>query len=120
MRPIKFRAWDKMEKRMIPHNLLMAQQYARPLDDNIFNDDTHIVMQFTGLHDKNGREIYEGDIVRLEAGVWSDVAEVVFNNGCFILKCDYWYWSGRCISAHYGEYEVIGNIYENPKLLEKQ
>ena len=120
MREIKFRAFD--DGRML----------TMPLDKNfgisrffgILRDDA-IVMQYTGLKDKNGKEIYEGDIMH-DTSINARCA-VVF--GCFeTLLDDYGIgetspkfcveWSDK--SGH-GEIdvrnEVIGNIYENPELL---
>lgn len=81
-----------------------------------FQDDSRFeVMQFTGLKDKNGQEIYEGDIIR---GVrFGDVypeqlAVVEFNDGMF--QDSYWH---EKLQSHMGIMEVIGNIYENPNLL---
>lgn len=74
------------------------------------------VMQFTGLKDKNGKEIYEGDIVRLEQ--WEpEIYEVVFNRGGFCFRhsdTDVFYHDAKYIEKG----EVIGNIYENPELLQ--
>ena len=136
MREIKFRAWDTQNKRIF----MVTQMSFRPSNDvfRIWDDteDFHIenptdciLMQFTGLHDKNGREIYEGDIVyaplnqsRYEIciGTYSDLSEdsYIVHYGVY----------GRRINALSKSYEgmggaeryveVIGNIYENPELLE--
>ena len=72
-------------------------------------------LQFTGLHDKNGKEIYEGDIVRIDGGLkwickWSDNhARFYFDTG---LHKTYDF-----SAQESSDFEVIGNIYENPELL---
>ena len=88
---------------------------------NKANDSAYIVMQFTGLCDKNGKEIYEGDIVNC-VDTNPTILEVKFIEGGFcctssnILPFDInsFYPSIGC------RIEVIGNIYENPELLEVQ
>lgn len=68
-----------------------------------------IWMQFTGLHDKNGKEIYEGDIVKRDLD--GDVGMVEIDSGVFTM-------SGDCQLPLFQEtVEIIGNIYENPELL---
>ena len=76
-------------------------------------------MQFTGLYDKKGKEIYEGDVVSW--GVYKDDKDIVrFNEGRFLLR-DYYVSYQDNPNDAYGEginrLEVIGNIYENPELL---
>lgn len=83
----------------------------------IVNNDLHL-MQSTGLHDKNGKEIFEGDIVKMAKDVYSDPTyyEIVrHRGGAYRLEsnqhgCELW--------LRYTNCEVIGNIYENPELLE--
>ncbi len=130
MREIKFRFWDKngIQKGMSKPTTL------KEIGHNIGNyfNPNWIVMQFTGLTDKNGTEIYEGDIIRYyeHAGyLISDFTAVVgFENGAFgYKKTDGFidilesFCSHDCLEDDFLSYvEVIGNIHENPELLKQK
>ena len=110
MRPIKFRAWDKESKKIVfPnemwHNINLGLHISTAFDSHLgvmigLDDEDCILMQFTGLHDKNGKEAYSEDIYKDEVG----------NVG--IIEWDY------LLLARLQEikFEIIGNIYENPEL----
>lgn len=119
MRAIKFRAWSKSEKRMY-HNV---EQNKWCLYQNSFGEvlrsDDFDVMQFTGLLDKNGKDIYEGDIVRvinyLDGKEWEGHCHndfIIFSKGGFDLKSP---WAHESLKDN--EVEVLGNIYETPELM---
>ena len=129
MRIIKFRIFNKKIKSYIGiHSSAIMIDELNDLNDNL------IVEQFTGLHDKNGKEIYEGDIILFQTfSNWDDEsmkrhkATVIFKEGCFMWKIlkfgkkSVMYYANakeplRNTNSIWG-LEVIGNIYENPELL---
>jgi uncharacterized phage protein (TIGR01671 family) len=121
MREIKFRAWNGIEfYNPILSEGLVFENY-REFEDFCPADDP--LMQYTGLKDKNGKEIYEGNIVLAYNPNLDDekeVNEVIFDKGCFKLHSN----KSNVIDIPIGSYkqrelEAIGNIYENPNLLEK-
>jgi hypothetical protein len=120
-RELKFRIWCKgtstnvnfNKPRWIQPTDFILLKYYRCFQDVIESDD-FVIQQYTGLKDKNGKEIYEGDIV---SGSFYDEEyrhaetikhEVVFNNGAFNIALRNW---------HKPSLKVISNIFENPELL---
>lgn len=77
--------------------------------------DPNTVGQFTGLHDKNGKEIYEGDILGCPEDGYFLNEVVIFAEGCFMVKDDYTTTPMCAIDAQYRT--VIGNIHDNPSLI---
>lgn len=107
MREIKFRAWNKERKRFDYYDLIKDDtSYFGDCVGGYRHKHQYILMQYTGLHDKNGKEIYEGDILKAS---WGYQGEVKFD--WFI------YANLECTIAD--DVEVIGNIYENPELLKE-
>lgn len=148
MRDIKFRAWLKDDKRMVEVRSIDFHEEGNIITVNYndifgfeFNENEIELMQYTGLKDKNGKEIYEGDIVKFEGhGYISNVqcGEVIFKNGCFgieyitdiarkyewdktfhqIGKTEKWVDMNGSGTITY-TYEVIRNVYQNRELLEE-
>ena len=133
MRDIKFRLWNNIQDKMLPHNRI---DFDFIFDGNEHNDFN--LMQFTGLTDKNGKEIYEGDIVRILYTDWGSkpqgdtrtleqylidiahIGKIEYHAPSFfvMIKNRYDEWSEN--TTNYGKYgyiEVIGNIYQNPELI---
>lgn len=108
----KFRVWSKILSRYLgkndPTQMIMENGYLAYLsDESMIN---YSIEQCTGLKDKNGKLIYEGDIVK---------------NNKHMYQVE-WYVNGFAVNDGYDylidneEWEIIGNIHENPELLEKR
>lgn len=135
MRKIKFRAWNKALNKMYSHEDLLS--LTKNITINNFATGVYLplnsdieLMQYTGLKDKNGKEVYEGDIVKFldEKVTYSYCGadyNVFINTGKVIFSHDElmgWDITNRNMVIeevwHYREYiEVIGNIYEDSELL---
>ena len=119
MREIKFRAWDKINKEMINVESINFQErrvYRDVVSYRDFNDVE--LMQYTGLKDEYDDEIYEGDIVTLHNSRY----KVIFDNegARFVLKDCFFEIGIPFKNNNNKEMEVIGNIYENPELMEDE
>ena len=124
MREIKFKAWDKQRGKFITPGYMFDingdGRISLALDGNSVggdgvNGERVELLQYTGLKDKNGREIYEGDIMRDTHGNHREEHQVYWAKSMGAWACD--------IGEEWGDmsgsytWEVIGNIYENPGLL---
>lgn len=114
-REIKFRAWNKKGKSMELFNELicgLSENQTETTLEQFFRDRDFIFMQFTGLLDKNGKEIYEGDIVRYGDNGTEQQYPVSYSeiSACFIPR-------RKSKNGNVRKFEIIGNIYQNPELL---
>ncbi len=128
MREIKFRAWDIDKKQFVYVNI---GQDDVCLDDGISTIEMPLYHsdfeQYTGLKDKNGKMIYEGDIVSEEFEYGGEKTKTIWQVRWCDDECAFelHYVSGfeldDCsLDADEEDYEVIGDIHENPELLEKE
>ena len=120
-REIKFRAWDKRHNSMEYINDLYWFEENGIHD---FNDDNYVFMQNTGLKDKNGKEIYDSDIVKV---TWGS-GKIVFYEVKYCESLGYHYLRDTknkedddiiCI-YDYSQMDVIGNVFDNPELLKNK
>ena len=114
-RPIKVRAWDGKE--MIYLTLQEIYWYGEDTGDYYLSQ-LKAIDQFTGLLDKNGVEIFEGDIVRYNSPEFNTLQAtgiVEFTQALFGVTSP----GGHFSLAKVEELEIIGNIHENPELLNK-
>ena len=125
-REIKFRAWHKDLKKMFKIGQITLEKGTWNFEPNdrdfigmsIPSQPSFVLMQYTGLHDKNGKEIYEGDIVRIIVNNNIEkICKVEFKNGIFGVMFS----KNKELTAfpHFCNttFEVIGNEYDNPELL---
>ena len=147
----KFRAYDKETKTMLDVSLMdfkksfLVGEHCEFGETNFINFDDVNLMQSTGLYDKNGKEIFEGDILKFN-DEWADYGyegyiegsieginyvEIKREKTCFtfgktklpesslidLVENEHYPFEGLLIEASY-EFEIIGNVYENPELLE--
>jgi uncharacterized phage protein (TIGR01671 family) len=129
MREIKFRAWDTEKKVMIPaiHIFInwMWVVWENMRDGLEWNDDIrstkrYELMQYIWIKDKNGKEIYEGDLVKC-------IAEEKYSKYSWVYPIEYYAdeqqftpkWACNLWWGWWDSIEVVGNVYENPELVTK-
>jgi uncharacterized phage protein (TIGR01671 family) len=130
MRELKFRSWNSKSKTMY-YNIDLVQGHSCKDEHYLCYNERDVIMQFTGILDKNGKEIYEGDILYFENDHLERYGVVTWDKYyCrFFQKLIIFFNSPkhpkqvRCVNAlskKIGELAVIGNIYENADLLKSK
>ncbi|NLY80774.1 MAG: hypothetical protein GX072_13060 [Lysinibacillus sp.] len=119
MREIKFRVWEENIKQMFYNVGIVNDELYLMFDgvgfDVVGDYREFKLMQYTGLKGKNGKKIYEGDIV----SYFGLKYEVLFKNGAFGWMEDGVFYSfNEMARSEFNKFEIIGNVYENPELLE--
>jgi len=137
MREIKFRAWDKTNTRMIYDNPLRSDLQLITFTGLVYEEgylQDYELMQYTGLKDKNGKEIYEGDILVLTETACPfckvvHVEEYYKDHNPYVVN---WHKDDCCFASNeingenwitpdvWKEMKIIGNIFENPNLIKEE
>ena len=112
----KYRAYIKWAKIILEVEIIdfkrkrvyCKTEMNKPNPCDFYNFDDIILLQYTGLKDKNGVDIYEGDIVSFDNNGFNDRGVVIYDSPCFIVEGFFLIDSSI---------EVVGNTYENPDLL---
>lgn len=130
-RELKFRIWNIVNEEYCYFDSEDKWYYSIGLDGNVRDgngnpyDENHVVQQYTGLKDKNGKEIYEGDILNRQNDTLPVYYEVIWDNEAGGLATKQHRHHNKLIN-HLPIYpdsfrylEVVGNIFENPELLKE-
>lgn len=127
----KYRAWDSTKKEMFKDTfaitesgqvVVVEQEFVTSIPDYVFVDHL-VIMQSTGLHDKNGKEVFEGDILGIDTDEEIVNVNIYWDSKHALFMFESKKYNEEELLAELVEdntypFEIIGNIYENPELLE--
>lgn len=116
-REIKFRAWSEHQYKMINFNDLVDQEWNfQDIDRINYGGSFSKLMQYTGRKDKNGKEIYEGDVIEKHFEKY----EVLFHNCEWVFTKLNDYYKEQFYKLNFFDnenFEIVGNIFENPEFI---
>ena len=112
---LRFRAWDTFDEEMVNDIFFSWQDCGYESLNECLSDERWKFMQSTGMFDKNGQEVFEGDVVKIFG---DKLSKIYYSDGAFCVDILN---GGTPLHAFLSEHlEVIGNIYENPEILEAE
>ena len=114
-RELKFRVWAIKARQWITVHSFAIGEYNGIYPFGI-SPETVIIQQFTGLQDKNGAYIYEGDIIQLD----EIIGDVFWDDGSFQIRLNKNQGKNHLIQERAKRFTIIGNIFENPELLKHE
>lgn len=123
MREFKFRAWDTEKQEMATVNFIGLNDYEVGMEDEECRcwratyPYVCRLMQYTNLKDKNGKEIYEGDILKVKLDDGEANLYVKYTNGEYRVVNEGKWEDSLYTYMYFGDVEIVGNIYENEDLL---
>ena len=127
MKEFKMKAWLKKENKMVSIiGIDLNYQYIRYTDDgNLFKDDYKIaefkdieLLQFTGVKDKAGQEVYEADVIKFNDGIDDIYGLISYDDEDAVYCVSYENVTEHLLNMA-GDFEIVGNIFENPDLHEQ-
>ena len=127
MREFKMKAWLKKENKMVSIiGIDLNYQYIRYTDDgNLFKDDYKIaefkdieLLQFTGVKSKAGQEVYEADVIKFNDGIDDIYGLISYDDEDAVYCVSYENVTEHLLNMA-GDFEIVGNIFENPDLHEQ-
>ncbi|QYR68799.1 hypothetical protein JY401_05490 [Fusobacterium animalis] len=127
MKELKIKAWLKKEKKMVAIiGIDFNYEYIRYTeDDNLFNENYKTaefknieLLQFTGLKDNGGQELYEADVIKFNDGI-DDIYGLISYDDEDAVYCVSYENVTEHLSNMAGDFEIVGNIFENPDLHEQ-